>query len=138
MRQEVLARNINTGEVFVYNSATEASRKLNLDSSHITKCCRGKRKKHGGYLWSYKYPHPEFWTLYEDQVLKNYVSSGSLEKVIETLPNRSFKEILLRSDYLKIYRKNPSSKTVSKHDLIYELAHMVADDILKEHKEKHI
>lgn len=37
-----------------WNSIIEASRKLNIDQSSISKCCRGKRKTAGGYNWKYK------------------------------------------------------------------------------------
>ena len=36
-----------------YPSAAEAARVLNLDSSTITKVCRGKNKTHGGYIFKY-------------------------------------------------------------------------------------
>ena len=36
-----------------YSSAAEAARVLNLDSSTITKVCRGKNKTHGGYIFKY-------------------------------------------------------------------------------------
>ena len=37
-----------------YESSYDAARKLNLDPSCITKCCKGKLKTHGGYRWIYK------------------------------------------------------------------------------------
>ena len=37
----------------VYVSAAEAARQLNLDSSTITKVCRGKNKTHGGFIFKY-------------------------------------------------------------------------------------
>jgi len=37
----------------VYKSIKEASIKLNIDSSAITKCCKGKQKTAGGYIWKY-------------------------------------------------------------------------------------
>lgn len=36
-----------------YNSATEASRILNINQSNISACCLGKRKSAGGYVWQY-------------------------------------------------------------------------------------
>lgn len=36
-----------------WNSIAEAGKKLNLDTSAISKCCRGKRKKVGNYMWKY-------------------------------------------------------------------------------------
>lgn len=42
---------LNTGEIF--NSITEASKKMNVDGSAISKCCRGKRKNTKGLRWSY-------------------------------------------------------------------------------------
>ena len=36
-----------------YPSAAEAARQLNLDSSTITKVCRGKNKTHGGFIFKY-------------------------------------------------------------------------------------
>ena len=36
-----------------FNDATEAGKSLELDSSAILKCCRGKRKTCGGYHWRF-------------------------------------------------------------------------------------
>ena len=39
----------------IWNSIKEASVELNIDSSHITKCCKGKKyyKTAGGFIWKY-------------------------------------------------------------------------------------
>ncbi len=37
-----------------WESATYAAKVLNLDSSSITKCLKGKLKTHGGFKWRYK------------------------------------------------------------------------------------
>ena len=37
-----------------WESATAAARQLNLDSSTITKVCKGKLKSTGGFAWRYK------------------------------------------------------------------------------------
>lgn len=39
--------------IAVYPSAREAARILNLDSSTISKVCRGKNKSHGGFVFKY-------------------------------------------------------------------------------------
>ena len=38
----------------VYVSTHEAARQTGLLQSKISKCCRGERKKHGGFRWSYE------------------------------------------------------------------------------------
>lgn len=43
--------NLDTEEVF--NSIKEASNKFNLKDTHITRVCKGKRNKTGGYRWQY-------------------------------------------------------------------------------------
>lgn len=48
---KVRVRNIETGEIF--NSIKEAAEKYNIIPTHITRVCRGKRKKTGGYHWEY-------------------------------------------------------------------------------------
>ena len=45
----VLCVELNT----VFENATEAGTKLQLDSGAILKCCRGERKTCGGYGWSF-------------------------------------------------------------------------------------
>ena len=45
----VLCVELNT----VFENATEAGKKLQLDSGAILKCCRGERKTCGGYGWSF-------------------------------------------------------------------------------------
>lgn len=37
-----------------YYGAKEAERQTGIDFSNITKCCRGKYKSAGGYIWKYK------------------------------------------------------------------------------------
>ena len=37
----------------MFDNATDAGKKLNLDSSGILKCCRGERKTCGGYKWAF-------------------------------------------------------------------------------------
>lgn len=37
-----------------YNSSTEVERILNINSSHIGECCKGKRKTAGGFVWKYR------------------------------------------------------------------------------------
>ena len=47
----------NTNKILnVFYSVNEAARKINLDTSSISKVCRGKLKTHGGYKWSYENP----------------------------------------------------------------------------------
>ena len=45
----VLCVELNT----IFENATEAGKKLNLDSSAILKCCRRERKTCGGYGWDF-------------------------------------------------------------------------------------
>lgn len=40
-------------EHIMYDSIAEAARANNLSRAHITDCCLGKRKTHGGYAWRY-------------------------------------------------------------------------------------
>lgn len=42
--------------VFVaeYKTISEASKNLNIDRSNITKCCKGKYKNAGGFIFKYK------------------------------------------------------------------------------------
>lgn len=44
-------RNIDTGEVF--DSITEASEHYGLKGTHISRVCRGKRNRTGGFRWEY-------------------------------------------------------------------------------------
>lgn len=37
-----------------WKSATEAANILNLHQNNITKCCKGKGKTTGGFIWKYK------------------------------------------------------------------------------------
>ena len=44
-----------TGEFIAeYPSEMEAERKTGCYLAHISKCCKGKRKSTGGYIWKYK------------------------------------------------------------------------------------
>lgn len=44
-------KNVETGEIF--NSIREAAEKYGVPPTHITRVCRGKRKRTGGYHWEY-------------------------------------------------------------------------------------
>lgn len=44
----------NMNFIAEYPSAMEASRKTNCDNSSINKCCKGKLKTVGGFIWRYK------------------------------------------------------------------------------------
>ena len=37
----------------IFNSITEASKELNINSSNISMVCKGQRKRAGGYIWQY-------------------------------------------------------------------------------------
>lgn len=47
----VKVRNVDTGEVF--NSVKSAGERYNIEPTHITRVCKGKRKTTGGYRWEY-------------------------------------------------------------------------------------
>lgn len=47
----VKVRNVDTGEVF--NSVKEAAEKYGLKDTHISRVCKGKRKRTGGFKWEY-------------------------------------------------------------------------------------
>lgn len=49
---KVIGLNLKDGTQVCFDSIKDASRYLNLDDSHITKCIKGSRKSHGGYSWS--------------------------------------------------------------------------------------
>lgn len=42
---------VETNEIF--QSIRDAEIKYNLNNSHITACCKGNRKTHGGFHWQY-------------------------------------------------------------------------------------
>lgn len=39
--------------IAIFSSLHEASRQTGVNHSHISMCCRGKRKTAGGYIWRY-------------------------------------------------------------------------------------
>lgn len=42
-----------SGLIVEFSSAKEAEKTLGINKSHITSCCKGKRKSAGGYYWMY-------------------------------------------------------------------------------------
>ena len=134
MKRSIIARNIKTGEILFFKSATEAARERGFDESHITKCCRGRRKQHQGYTWAYYLPIntleetalEKSWTLREDNYIKEHFSSGDLENLLKMLPDRNFKDILCRAHILGIKRKKAQANRITPLDLINDLA----EDIL--------
>ena len=52
--KKVIQINKDTKEIIkIYNSITEVSKELKIDDSNISKCCKGKYKTCGGYIWKY-------------------------------------------------------------------------------------
>ena len=52
--KKVIQINKDTKEIIkIYNSITEASKELKINDSNISKCCRGKYKTAGNYIWKY-------------------------------------------------------------------------------------
>ena len=49
----VIAIHKVNGLILEFPSIMEASRQLSIDSSHISACCKGKRKSIGGFYWHY-------------------------------------------------------------------------------------
>lgn len=49
----IVAINNTTGEIKHYSSSMEAVRDLNLNSGHVTQCCKGKLTQHKGYSFKY-------------------------------------------------------------------------------------
>lgn len=51
--KKIIQKNKDGLVISTFNSISEASKKLNLDSSSITKCCKGKSQTCGGFRWEY-------------------------------------------------------------------------------------
>lgn len=52
-RKRVLQYDKNMTYSKVWKGIKEASRKTGIDKSSIVKCCKGKVKSAGGYMWKY-------------------------------------------------------------------------------------
>jgi len=50
---KVVCLGINNKLIEIYNSIAEAGKKLNINSSSISRVCKGKKKSAGGYKWMY-------------------------------------------------------------------------------------
>jgi len=54
--KKVAKKDKNTNEIIhVYKSITEANSCTKVGISHISECCKGKRKTAGGFIWCYIY-----------------------------------------------------------------------------------
>lgn len=53
-RKTILQFTLDNVFIRVWDSATTASKELNINQSNITSCCRGKRNQCGGYVWRFK------------------------------------------------------------------------------------
>ena len=53
LSKPVYSINKESGLITYWESAKVAGRILGIDSSHITKCCKGKMKSIGGFYWHY-------------------------------------------------------------------------------------
>ncbi len=52
--KKVYQYTFNIQLVKAYDSTAEAERETGFNSAHISDCCNGKRKRVGGYIWSYE------------------------------------------------------------------------------------
>lgn len=53
-KKQVIQYTKNNEIIKEYSSLKEASDKIGIDSSSIMRCCKGKQKTCGGYIWKYK------------------------------------------------------------------------------------
>ena len=53
-QKPVVQSDLNNNFLNQYNSATEVERILKINASHVSECCKNKRKTAGGYKWKYK------------------------------------------------------------------------------------
>lgn len=60
---KVAQYNLQGELIKIWNCMTDAGKELNIDISNILKCCRGKRKNAGGFIWQD----------YEDENIKHIV-----------------------------------------------------------------
>lgn len=51
----ILQHTLNGEFIREWESITQVEKELNIKSSNIVNCCKGKRNKCGGYKWFYKY-----------------------------------------------------------------------------------
>ena len=52
--RKVAQYDLNNNLIQIFDSITEAAQSVGVSSgAHITQCCKGKRKKCGGYIWKY-------------------------------------------------------------------------------------
>lgn len=49
--RKIKVKNLNTGKIF--DSVIEASKFYNVNPANISRCCKGDRKRCGGYEWEY-------------------------------------------------------------------------------------
>ena len=54
LRKKVGQYNLEKNLIQEFESAREASRQLSIDCGSISRCCLGKNKSAGGYIWKYK------------------------------------------------------------------------------------
>ena len=54
LRKGVIGINKISGYICEFNSITEAGRVTKINKGCISKCCNGKSKSAGGYIWMYK------------------------------------------------------------------------------------
>lgn len=53
-KKPIIQLDLLGNEIKIWKSAKDASKKLKIDSSSITKCCKGKLKSSKGFIWKYK------------------------------------------------------------------------------------
>ena len=52
--RKVAQYDLNNNLIQIFDSITEAAQSIGVfNGAHITECCKGKRKKCGGYIWKF-------------------------------------------------------------------------------------
>lgn len=54
LSKAVIQCDLSGNKIQEWPSMSEAQRQLSISNSKITLCCKGKRKKAGGFIWKYK------------------------------------------------------------------------------------
>ena len=54
--KEVIQKDKKGKNIQVWQSIEQAANFYKLDKSNISKCCQGKRRTAGEFIWAYKYP----------------------------------------------------------------------------------
>jgi len=80
-KKNIIQFSINGEKINEFTSILEAERITKINNSHISSCCKNKRRYAGGFIWQYKNEKIENMINFNQEQFKQYIKSINKDKI---------------------------------------------------------